>query len=57
MREVAFIKQNKEKWLSFEQAIFNNDFKDSDELASQYIHLINDLSVIDNVVFSLSQSD
>ena len=44
MREVAFIKQNKEKWLSFEQAIFNNDFKDSDELASQYIHLINDLS-------------
>ena len=44
MREVAFIKQNKEKWLSFEKAIFNNDFKDSDELASQYIHLINDLS-------------
>lgn len=44
MREVAFIKQNKEKWLSFENAIFNNDFKDSDELASQYIHLINDLS-------------
>jgi len=44
MREVAFIKQNKEKWLSFETAIFNNDFKDPDELASQYIHLINDLS-------------
>ena len=44
MREVAFIKQNKEKWLSFEQAIFNNDFKDSDELASQYIQIINDLS-------------
>ena len=44
MREVAFIKQNKEKWLSFETAIFNNDFKDPDELASQYLHLINDLS-------------
>lgn len=44
MREVAFIKQNKEKWLSFETAIFNNDFKEPDELASQYIHLINDLS-------------
>jgi len=44
MREVAFIKQNKEKWLSFENAIFNNNFKDPDELASHYIHLINDLS-------------
>ncbi|TYA84275.1 stage II sporulation protein M [Seonamhaeicola marinus] len=44
MREVAFIKQNKEKWLSFEKAVFNDDFKDADELASQYIHLINDLS-------------
>ena len=44
MREVSFIKQNKEKWLSFEKAIFNNDFKDPDELASQYIHLINDLA-------------
>jgi len=44
MREVAFIKQNKEKWLSFENAIFNNNFKNPDELASQYIQLINDLS-------------
>ena len=44
MREVSFIKQNKEKWLSFEKAIFNNDLKDPDELASQYIHLINDLA-------------
>lgn len=43
MREVAFIKQNKEKWLSFEKAIFENDFKDSDELASQYIQIVNDL--------------
>ncbi|MCH9660672.1 MAG: stage II sporulation protein M [Bacteroidetes bacterium] len=44
MREVAFIKQNKEKWLSFEKAIFNDNFKDSDELASDYIQIINDLS-------------
>lgn len=44
MREVSFIKQNKEKWLRFERAIFNNDFKDPDALASQYIHLINDLA-------------
>ena len=44
MREVAFIKQNKEKWLSFEKAIFNNKFEDPDALASQYIHIINDLS-------------
>ena len=44
MREVAFIKQNKEKWMSFETAIYNNDFKNPDELASQYIQLINDLS-------------
>ncbi|WP_412984398.1 stage II sporulation protein M [Pontimicrobium sp. IMCC45349] len=44
MREVAFIKQNKEKWLSFEKTIANNTVKDPDELASQYIKLINDLS-------------
>ncbi len=44
MREVAFIKQNKEKWLNFEKAIFSNNFKNPDELASLYIHLVNDLS-------------
>lgn len=44
MREVAFIKQNKEKWLSFEKAVFNNNFKNPDELASQYIQLVNDLA-------------
>ncbi|MGS2740448.1 stage II sporulation protein M [Sinomicrobium sp. M5D2P17] len=44
MREVAFIKQNKEKWLNFEKAIFNHRFKNPDELATLYIHLINDLS-------------
>ena len=44
MREVAFIKQNKEKWLDFEQAIFGKSKKNPDEMASLYIHLINDLS-------------
>ncbi len=44
MREVAFIKQNKEKWLSFEKAIFGKQLKNPDELASLYIQLVNDLS-------------
>ncbi|WP_026977875.1 stage II sporulation protein M [Flavobacterium tegetincola] len=44
MREVAFIKQNKEKWLDFEAAIFGKAKKNPDEIAGLYIHLINDLS-------------
>ncbi|MEY8848427.1 stage II sporulation protein M [Psychroserpens sp. XS_ASV72] len=44
MREVAFIKQNKEKWLNFEKAIFGKHLKNPDELASLYIQLVNDLS-------------
>lgn len=44
MREIAFIKQNKEKWLEFEQAIFGKAKKNPDEMASLYIHLVNDLS-------------
>ncbi|OYU80169.1 MAG: hypothetical protein CFE23_10635 [Flavobacterium sp. BFFFF1] len=44
MREVSFIKQNKEKWLDFEQVIFGKTKKNPDEIASLYIHLINDLS-------------
>jgi uncharacterized membrane protein SpoIIM required for sporulation len=44
MREIAFIKQNKEKWLDYEQAIFGKSNKNPDEMASLYIHLINDLS-------------
>ena len=44
MREVAFIKQNKGKWLEFEQAIFGKAKKNPDDLASLYIHLVNDLS-------------
>ena len=44
MREVAFIKQNKDKWLNFEKAIFGKTLKNPDELASLYIQLVNDLS-------------
>lgn len=44
MREVAFIKTNKEKWLEFEQAIFGKHLKNPDELASLYTQLVNDLS-------------
>jgi uncharacterized membrane protein SpoIIM required for sporulation len=44
MREIAFIKQNKEKWLEFEQALAGNSMKSPDEMANLYIQLINDLS-------------
>lgn len=44
MREVAFIKQNKAKWLEFELAIFGKSKKNPDEMAGLYIHLVNDLS-------------
>lgn len=44
MREVAFIKQNKAKWLEFEQAIFGKSKKNPDEMANLYIQLMNDLS-------------
>ncbi|AJR03751.1 stage II sporulation protein M [Siansivirga zeaxanthinifaciens] len=44
MREVAFIKQNKEKWVRFENAIANNTITNTDELASQYIQVVNDLA-------------
>ena len=44
MREVAFIKQNKIKWLEFEQALAGKSAKSPDETASLYIQLIADLS-------------
>ena len=44
MREFAFIKQNKEKWLEFELAIFGKAKKNPDELANLYIQMMNDLS-------------
>ena len=44
MREAAFVKQNKEKWIAFEKAITNNSQITPDQLADYYIHLTNDLS-------------
>lgn len=44
MREVAFIKQNKAKWLEIEHLINGKMKKNPDDLSSLYINLINDLS-------------
>lgn len=44
MREAAFVKQNKEKWMAFEKAIHFNSKINPDTLADYYIHLTNDLS-------------
>lgn len=44
MREVAFIKQNKEKWLEFEKVISNNQKKNPDDLAELHIKIMNDLA-------------
>ena len=44
MREVAFIKQNKAKWLEIEHVVNGKIKKNPDDLSSLYINLINDLS-------------
>ncbi|NKI31882.1 stage II sporulation protein M [Croceivirga thetidis] len=44
MREAAFVKQNKEKWIAFEKAITLNSKTNPDELADGYIQLTNDLA-------------
>lgn len=44
MREIIFIKQNKDKWSLVEQVISGKVKKNPDELSSLYINLINDLS-------------
>lgn len=44
MREIAFIKQNKEKWLEFENVISNNIKKTPDEIADLHVKIMNDLS-------------
>ncbi len=43
MREVAFIKQNKEKWLEFEHSFSNKDKKSPDDVANLHIKIMNDL--------------
>lgn len=44
MREIAFIKQNKTKWLDFEHSLKEKSKRNPDELADLYIQLLNDLS-------------
>lgn len=44
MREIAFIKQNKSKWLDFERKLQSGEKRNPDEMADDYIHLLNDLS-------------
>lgn len=44
MREAAFVKQNKEKWIAFEKAITLKSKINPDSLADHYIHLTNDLA-------------
>ncbi len=44
MREAAFVRQNKEKWIAFEKAITIGSKTDPDALANGYIQLTNDLA-------------
>ena len=44
MREVAFIKQNRDKWVVYEEVISGRVKKTPDEMANMYVQLINDLS-------------
>ena len=44
MREAAFVKQNKAKWIAFEKAITLNSKINPDQLADDYIQLTNDLA-------------
>ncbi|MGB3590938.1 MAG: stage II sporulation protein M [Nonlabens sp.] len=44
MREAAFVKQNKDKWIAFEKALDSGANIDPDRLAGLYIQLTNDLA-------------
>ncbi|MHC5202206.1 stage II sporulation protein M [Myroides sp. LJL119] len=44
MREVSFIKTNKEQWAAYEKVIYNNIPESADYLALMYIQIMNDLS-------------
>jgi hypothetical protein len=55
MREIAFIKQNKEKWLDIEQVVLGKIKKNPDDLSSLYINLINDLSFLRLIIPKVKQ--
>ncbi|MCL1867585.1 MAG: stage II sporulation protein M [Paludibacter sp.] len=44
MREAAFVKKNKERWLEFENMLKRSDTLQPDEMADCYLQIINDLS-------------
>ena len=44
MREAAFVKQNKDKWLKFESVLSNKVIIDTDELSDLYIEITDHLS-------------
>ena len=44
MREAAFVKQNKDKWLRFERVLSNNSAIDPNELSDLYIEITDHLS-------------
>lgn len=44
MREAAFVKQNKDKWLTFESVLLNKTTIDADKLSSLYIEITDHLS-------------
>lgn len=44
MKEVAFIRKNKDKWQEYERILSNNNHHNPDELAGHYIRLITDLA-------------
>lgn len=44
MREAAFVKQNKDKWLKFENVLSNNNSIDPNELSDLYIEITDHLS-------------
>ena len=44
MREVAFIKKNKDLWLSYERALYSTQTQTPDYLAELYMQIMNDLA-------------
>ena len=44
MRETAFIRQNKEKWASFEESLASDEAKDPDRLSDVFVQITDDLS-------------